>query len=77
MDQDVGNLVRGDILIEGDTIAAIAPTIGAADAEVIDARAFVRPSRQPLTPDAGDVIPQSRQALEIAADAKVGMHSAP
>jgi len=37
MDKDVGDLMRGDLLIEGDTIADIAPSIDAEGAEVIDA----------------------------------------
>jgi 5-methylthioadenosine/S-adenosylhomocysteine deaminase len=38
MDPRVGDLVQGDVLIEGKRIAAIAPTLNAADAQVIDAR---------------------------------------
>src|SRR6266404_4867305 len=38
MDAKVGDLVQGDVLIEGKKIAAIAPTLSAADAQVIDAR---------------------------------------
>jgi cytosine/adenosine deaminase-related metal-dependent hydrolase len=37
MDAKVGDLVRGDLLIEGTKISAIAPEINAADAQVIDA----------------------------------------
>jgi 5-methylthioadenosine/S-adenosylhomocysteine deaminase len=37
MDDKVGDIVKGDLLIEGKTIAAIAPEIKAADAQVIDA----------------------------------------
>src|SRR5260370_17753435 len=37
MDAKVGDLVQGDVLIEGKKIAAIAPTLSAADAQVIDA----------------------------------------
>jgi 5-methylthioadenosine/S-adenosylhomocysteine deaminase len=37
MDDKVGDLVKGDILIEGKKISAIAPEISAADAQVIDA----------------------------------------
>jgi 5-methylthioadenosine/S-adenosylhomocysteine deaminase len=37
MDAKVGDLVQGDVLIEGKKIAAIAPTLTAADAQVIDA----------------------------------------
>ncbi|MCL2429264.1 MAG: amidohydrolase family protein [Alphaproteobacteria bacterium] len=38
MDPKVGDLVQGDVLIEGKKIAAIAPALNAADAQVIDAR---------------------------------------
>src|SRR6202140_2316031 len=37
MDAKVGDLVKGDVLIEGTKISAIAPEINAADAQVIDA----------------------------------------
>jgi cytosine/adenosine deaminase-related metal-dependent hydrolase len=37
MDAKVGDLVKGDLLIEGTKISAIAPEINAADAQVIDA----------------------------------------
>lgn len=37
MDPKVGDLVQGDVLIEGKKIAAIAPSLNAADAQVIDA----------------------------------------
>ena len=37
MDPKVGDLVQGDVLIEGRKIAAIAPTLDAAGAQVIDA----------------------------------------
>jgi 5-methylthioadenosine/S-adenosylhomocysteine deaminase len=37
MDAKVGDLVKGDVLIEGSKISAIAPEINAADAQVIDA----------------------------------------
>jgi len=37
MDRDVPDLPQGDLLIEGDRIAAVAPAIEASDAEVIDA----------------------------------------
>jgi cytosine/adenosine deaminase-related metal-dependent hydrolase len=37
MDAKVGDLAQGDVLIEGKKIAAIAPTLNAADAQVIDA----------------------------------------
>ncbi|HKX06678.1 MAG TPA: amidohydrolase family protein [Stellaceae bacterium] len=44
MDPDVPDLERGDLLIEDDRIAAVAPTISADDTEVIDAaRAIVMP----------------------------------
>ena len=38
MDPKVGDLAQGDVLIEGKKIAAIAPSLNAADAQVIDAR---------------------------------------
>lgn len=37
MDDKVGDLAKGDVLIEGTKISAIAPEINAADAQVIDA----------------------------------------
>jgi 5-methylthioadenosine/S-adenosylhomocysteine deaminase len=37
MDPRVGDLAQGDVLIEGKKIAAIAPTLAAADAQVIEA----------------------------------------
>jgi 5-methylthioadenosine/S-adenosylhomocysteine deaminase len=37
MDQKVGDLAKGDLLIEGSKIAGVAPEINAADAQVIDA----------------------------------------
>jgi cytosine/adenosine deaminase-related metal-dependent hydrolase len=37
MDAKVGDLVKGDLLVEGSKISAIAPEINAADAQVIDA----------------------------------------
>lgn len=37
MDAAIGDLPKGDVLIEGDRIAAVAPSIAADDAEVIDA----------------------------------------
>ena len=40
VDPEIGDLPKGDILIEGDTIAAVAPSIEA-DAEVIDAEGMV------------------------------------
>jgi 5-methylthioadenosine/S-adenosylhomocysteine deaminase len=41
MDSDARDLRRGDILIDGDRIAAIAPAIDASDAARIDASDFV------------------------------------
>ena len=38
MDPRVGDLAKGDLLIEGKKIAAVAPDIAAADAQVIDGR---------------------------------------
>src|SRR3984885_14062811 len=38
MDAKVGDLVKGDLLIEGSKISAIAPEINAPDAQVIDAK---------------------------------------
>jgi cytosine/adenosine deaminase-related metal-dependent hydrolase len=44
MDDKVGDLVKGDVLIEGTKIAAVAPAIDAAGAQVIDAsNAIVAP----------------------------------
>ncbi len=44
MDRDVPDLRRGDVLIDGDRIAAIGAAIDAADAELVDARnAIVMP----------------------------------
>jgi 5-methylthioadenosine/S-adenosylhomocysteine deaminase len=37
MDDEVGDLRRGDVLVEDDRIAAVAPSLAAADAEIIDA----------------------------------------
>ncbi len=37
MDPEIGDLARGDVLIEGDRIAAVAPAIDASDAETVDA----------------------------------------
>lgn len=37
MDPDLGDLPRGDVLIEGDTIAAIGPDLDVGDADTIDA----------------------------------------
>lgn len=36
MDPNVGELEKGDVLIDGDTIAAVQPSVDAGDAEVID-----------------------------------------
>jgi 5-methylthioadenosine/S-adenosylhomocysteine deaminase len=41
MDPQVGDLARGDLLIEGDRIVEIAPQLAAADAEVIDATGMI------------------------------------
>ena len=41
MDPKVGDLVKGDLLIEGKKIASIAPDIAAADAQVIDANSCI------------------------------------
>ena len=38
LDAGIGELTRGDVLIEGERIAAVAPAIDADDAQVIDAR---------------------------------------
>ena len=38
MDDDVGDLRQGDVLVEDDRIVAVAPSLEASDAEVIDAR---------------------------------------
>jgi cytosine/adenosine deaminase-related metal-dependent hydrolase len=37
MDSTIGDLRKGDVLIEGDRIAAVAPSIAADDAEIVDA----------------------------------------
>jgi 5-methylthioadenosine/S-adenosylhomocysteine deaminase len=37
MDPAIGDLYGGDVLVEGDTIAAVGPSIEAGDAEVVDA----------------------------------------
>jgi cytosine/adenosine deaminase-related metal-dependent hydrolase len=37
MDPDIGDLYGGDVLLEDDKIAAVAPTIDASDAEIVDA----------------------------------------
>jgi 5-methylthioadenosine/S-adenosylhomocysteine deaminase len=41
MDRQQGDLRPGDILIEGDRIAAVGPHIHAPDAEIVDGRAFI------------------------------------
>ncbi|MFN3656061.1 MAG: amidohydrolase family protein [Pseudolabrys sp.] len=41
MDPAIGELAKADILIEGDRIAAVAPSIAADDAEVIDASRMI------------------------------------
>jgi 5-methylthioadenosine/S-adenosylhomocysteine deaminase len=41
MDDELGDLRRGDVLIEDDRIAAVAPSLDAGDAEVIDARDMI------------------------------------
>ena len=41
MDSAVGDLAKGDILVEGDRIAKIAKTVRAADAKVIDATGMI------------------------------------
>ncbi|MCZ0733477.1 amidohydrolase family protein [Phreatobacter sp. AB_2022a] len=41
VDPSIGNVERCDILIEGDRIAAVAPGIAAADAEIVDAEGFI------------------------------------
>src|SRR3712207_4134988 len=37
MDPDIGDIPGGDVLIEGEDIAAVAPSIDASDSEVVDA----------------------------------------
>jgi len=37
MDPEVGDIYAGDVLVEGETIAAVAPSIEASDADVVDA----------------------------------------
>ena len=37
MDPDLGDIPGGDVLIEGEDIAAVAPSIDASDCEVVDA----------------------------------------
>jgi 5-methylthioadenosine/S-adenosylhomocysteine deaminase len=41
MDPEVGDLVRGDILVEGDKILQIAPSIPVEDADIIDADGMI------------------------------------
>ncbi|MEV7085562.1 amidohydrolase family protein [Streptomyces sp. NPDC093085] len=41
VDAGIGDLLRGDVLIEGDRIAAVAPRLDVQDAEVIDARGMI------------------------------------
>src|SRR4029079_15116558 len=41
MDEAIGELEQGSVLIEDDRIAAVAPSVDAADAERIDARGMV------------------------------------
>ena len=41
MDPQSGDLRPGDILIEGERIAAVGARIAAADAEIVDGRAFI------------------------------------
>jgi cytosine/adenosine deaminase-related metal-dependent hydrolase len=41
LDRDVPDLPRGDVLIEGERIAAVAPEIAADDAEIVDAGSFI------------------------------------
>lgn len=41
MDPQLGDLRTGDILIEGDRIAAVSPQIGSRDAEIFDAHSFI------------------------------------
>ena len=38
LDRRIGDLAQGDVLIDGERIAAVAPAIAADDAQVIDAR---------------------------------------
>ena len=56
VDPKVGDLHRGDILIDGTKIAAIAPTIAAGDAEIVDHAL-----------DAGPVVPGTVEQHEFAA----------
>ena len=41
MDDEIGDLRQGDVLVEDDRIAAVAPSLGAAGAEIIDARDMI------------------------------------
>ena len=41
MDRHLGNLAEADILVEGNTIAAIAPSLPTDDAEILDARGMI------------------------------------
>jgi len=41
MDDEVGDLRQGDVLIEDDRIVAVAPSLDAADAQVVDARGMI------------------------------------
>ena len=41
MDPALGCIERGDILIDGEKIAAVGPDIGAPDAQVVDGRDHV------------------------------------
>ncbi|MET7399364.1 amidohydrolase family protein [Dactylosporangium sp. NPDC005572] len=41
VDSAIGDLPSGDVLVEGDRIAAVAPRIDAADAEVVDATGMI------------------------------------
>jgi cytosine/adenosine deaminase-related metal-dependent hydrolase len=41
LDPSVGDLIEGDVLIEGDTIVEVGPHLEAADAEVIDASGMI------------------------------------
>jgi 5-methylthioadenosine/S-adenosylhomocysteine deaminase len=41
MDEKVGNLAKGDVLIEGKKIVGIAPSIAAAGAEIVDASGMI------------------------------------
>jgi len=41
MDEEIGELSSGDVLVEGSRIAAVGPSIAAADAQVVDAAGMV------------------------------------